>query len=273
MAADFPCLGITIAGIRSFIDANGGQSEFREKSTNDVCDRFLKPTTAKTALSYCQQHESAYEIGIATVFVSHAWCCNFLTVVAAMERWAMKNGTNTLFWFDIFSNPQHKTGEKDFSWWCGCFKDNIGRIGHTLLVLQWETPIPLSRAWCVFELACTVTTNSALEIIMNEEEAEAFEQALLADVTPISVKLCNVDVEEAKASHAGDLANIQQAIRLTIGYHQCNTRVTAALREWMAQQALSTLASQADRSSIGAIRLQIRAGRLLVDGTRMRSGC
>jgi hypothetical protein len=30
------------------------------------------------------------------------------------------------------------TNEKQFTWWASVFKTNIGRIGHTLLVLEWR---------------------------------------------------------------------------------------------------------------------------------------
>ena len=48
----------------------------------------------------------------------------------------------TFFWFDIFSNSQHNVADKPFEWWTQVFQSNVQRIGHTLLVLEWENPIP-----------------------------------------------------------------------------------------------------------------------------------
>ena len=76
-------------------------------------------------------------IAPATVFVSHAWRHEFLDVVAALEDWDSHQLKPSVFWIDVFSVNQHRTEDKDFTWWSTTFKDSIGKLGRTLLVLEW----------------------------------------------------------------------------------------------------------------------------------------
>ena len=85
---DFPTLGITLTGIQAFITLHGGAGAFANLRTTDVCEKFLKPTTAAAQESYCVAFELDKErhahIGQATAFVSHAWGHQFLDVIAAL---------------------------------------------------------------------------------------------------------------------------------------------------------------------------------------------
>jgi len=128
--------------------------------TTDVCDRFLKPSTVDQQESYCGLAKTdptrRAHVGQATAFVSHAWGHQFLDVVAALEDYDSRQPTPTVFWFDIFSNNQHKAPNREFTWWQTVFRDNIGKLKRTLLVLEWDDPKPLSRAWCLWEMVSTV---------------------------------------------------------------------------------------------------------------------
>ena len=82
---------------------------------------------------------------------------------------------NVFIWFDLFANNQHLAVELDFNWWCGTFKSAIKQFGHTVMVLSpWIDPIPLTRAWCLFEIYCSVITNSKFEVAMSKNEQESF---------------------------------------------------------------------------------------------------
>jgi len=89
--------------------------------TTDVCDRFLKPSTVYYQASYCGLAKTdptrSDHIGQATAFVSHSWRHEFLDVVAALEDFDSRQPTPTVFWFDIFSNNQHKSPNREFTWW------------------------------------------------------------------------------------------------------------------------------------------------------------
>ena len=131
---DFPTDGITLKGIRNFISSHGGEqafasalSDYSRKNglppgkTSDICDVFLKPATVDQQESCCVAFKTdptrSGHIDQATAFVSHAWGHEFLDVVAALEAFEAKQPTPTVFWFDIFSNNQHKAPNREFTWW------------------------------------------------------------------------------------------------------------------------------------------------------------
>jgi hypothetical protein len=274
---DIPAHGITLKGIREFIAAHGGREAFARKTTSAVCQDVVLPATRASGLSYCAQLLAAGsgEVGVANAFVSHAWGYKFLSVVNALEEWEASrrparsgdaasgaaagggaalpgddddnDSGGTVFWFDLFANPQTKTADRPFEWWTGCFRDNIRRIGHTLLVLEWEDPKPLTRAWCVWEIACSIGTK--LEVIMSPVQASRMEQSFLdeidalqgvfkstlcyADFAIMVENLCHVDVARAQASLPSDKEKIVVAIEKTVGLKGVNDSVSCELRSWL----------------------------------------
>ena len=149
---DFPSLGITLAGIKDFVQRYGGPEALHGRTTTSVCNDIMKHITAASGSSYCIQNKRSDFIGPADVFVSHAWGYKFTNVVDALQRWEASRAEDrdeqrqpTYFWFDIFSNSQHKSSGRKYEWWIDCFREAIGRFGRTLLVLEWDNPIPLSR--------------------------------------------------------------------------------------------------------------------------------
>ena len=76
--------------------------------TSDVCDKYIKPVTDGAMSSYCeylvaQGYKSCRgsAVGIATVFISHAWKCLFLDVVDALE-YHFRTEPDLIVWFDLF---------------------------------------------------------------------------------------------------------------------------------------------------------------------------
>jgi len=129
--------------------------------------------------------------------VSHAWGHEFLDVVAALEDYDSRQPTPTVFWFDIFSNNQHKAPNREFTWWQTVFRDNIGKLKRTLLVLEWNDPKPLSRARCLWEMVSTVDTKSEFHVLMSPKNHKSFATALVNDFDNIVFKTCNVDLKSA----------------------------------------------------------------------------
>ena len=139
--------------------------------------------------------------GRATVFVSHAWSYPFETVCAVIESYskeltkranakhhpgcAMVKGKGgrvafkPYFWFDIFTVNQFRASSYSQDFWTTTFKEHVKDIGHTLLVLHpWDRPIPLRRAWCVWEMYCTLEMGAEMHIRQPVRDAAALERAL-----------------------------------------------------------------------------------------------
>lgn len=200
----FPTLGISLDGIREFVERCGGAESLRSAATRDLLGRVMSMTllekesycacelghsTARTpekgelrrlsvdadvAASTARDLREKCTVGPATVFVSHAWGDSFLGMVDALERWEARrpgrddpDATPTFFWVDLFANSQHGTADRPFEWWLGVFATSIARVGCTVLVLQSAArPVPLSRVWCLWEIAATACA-------IDEDEAGA----------------------------------------------------------------------------------------------------
>ena len=173
--------------------------------------------------------------------MSHAWGQQFLDVVAALEDFDLRKPTPTVFWFDIFSNNQHKAPNREFSWWQTVFRDNIGKLKRTLLVLEWDDPKPLSRAWCLWEMVSTVDTRSEFHVLMSPKNHKSFATALVKDFDNIVFKTCNVDLRSAQAFNPSDRDNIFKAVETTAGFEEVNKVVIGIMRKWMAESGKGAL--------------------------------
>ena len=236
--------------------------------TTDVCDRFLKPATVDQQESYCVAFRSRPthkgHINQATAFVSHAWGHEFLDVVAALEDFDSRQPKPTVFWFDIFSNNQHKAPTREFSWWQTVFRDNIGKLKRTLLVLEWDDPKPLSRAWCLWEMVSTVDTKSEFHVLMSPKNHKSFTTAMVKDFKGIVFKTCNVDLRSAQAFNPSDRDNIFKAVEATAGFDEVNKVVIEIIRRWMVESAQEALFGLPDEER-AASTLQSNLALLLKD--------
>ena len=166
----FPKNGVTLSYICEFFEACGGRANLEGLTTTEVNEKHVKLMTAPFQSSFCDMltRQQQPAVGVATVFISHAWKYVFLEVIDALLHHFIDK-PSTIIWFDLFSNNQHKAVDLDFYWWSTTFKSAIEQFGHTVMVFApWNDPIPLTRGWCLFELYCTVTTRSRFEVAMSD---------------------------------------------------------------------------------------------------------
>jgi hypothetical protein len=83
MVDAFPMDGVRLSAFDQIIEACGGRDVLAHLTTTQVCERFVKPATARLEASYCEMlaQRQPGAVGKATVFISHAWKCVFLDVV------------------------------------------------------------------------------------------------------------------------------------------------------------------------------------------------
>lgn len=244
-AEHFPREGLTMAAIRAFAAESGCAAADAVSlagggaglTTSEVCARFVVPATADTGASYCAGLVAygSPHVGYANVFVSHVWAYRFLDVVAALESWAGDREPAPFFWFDIFTNSQHNTGARPFSWWTQVFRQNVGAIGRTVLVTDYGMR-PARRAWCVWELASTLTERARLEVAA----LPSFAARLRKEQGFLATFVC--DVERAEAFLPGDRASILAAIEHTVGFTATNNAIAGAFTAWMGRAMLGLLA-------------------------------
>ena len=178
---EFPSLGVKLSHLQIFIENCGGREALKDLTTTEVCEEFVKPMTYINENSYCEMMRDLNgeeAIGESNVFISHAWKYKFLEVIDLLQQYFNNNNNSNkenkedeiIIWFDIFSINQHKTLEVPEDYWYVTFQSAIKKFGRTVMILSpWNDPIPLTRAWCLWELYCTVSTKSNFEIAMTKE--------------------------------------------------------------------------------------------------------
>jgi hypothetical protein len=255
--SSFPKLGVKMAHFEEFIEQCGGIECFKDLTTRDVSKKFVRPMTLESKESYCGMLQSKGHSAVATasVFVSHAWKYLFLDVKKALEH-HFQDQSDVVVWFDLFSNNQHSTGTRPFEWWCGTFKSAIAEFGHLVMVLApWSNPVPLKRAWCLFELYCIADLpGGKFEVAMSGAEQANF----LIDIsTDTEVQLGKmkaiIDCEKSESNKPEDREAIFAAVKLEVGFGKINKMIFERLREWMVhvnETVISKLQKGDDRSSL-----------------------
>jgi hypothetical protein len=166
----FPKHGVALPYLEECIAQCGGRDALDGLTTTEMCEKFVKPVTARfkcSLLDLMREAKHPHFRAQADVFISHAWKFRFLDVVSALQH-HFRDRPDIVIWFDLFSNNQHRASELPFEWWSTTFREAIQSFGYTVLVLApWNDPIPLKRAWCLFEIYQTVSTGSKFEIAMS----------------------------------------------------------------------------------------------------------
>ena len=252
----FPKEGIKLSSLEEFIKLCGGRSVLKDLCTTDVNDLHMKPLTSRMKSSYCDYLKTTNpnSVGEAQVFISHAWKYLFLNVVDTLLH-HFKHNPDVIIWFDLFSNNQHMATTLDFEWWSTVFKSAIKQFHHTVLILSpWHNPIPLTRAWCLFEIYCTAEYNCRFEIALNLAEECDCLMAIDSDTVGfVKTVLSAVDVRKSEASKLDDKIRIFKAVKWTVGFHGINSLVFESLRDWIIdtlQKSLQNASTEEKRASL-----------------------
>ena len=243
-AHQFSLKGISLDGIYEFIRRCGGESVLINKTTSDVCNSFIIPLTAPYLVSYCDylsaENLQCEFVGQATIFISHAWKYKFLDVIDAISSYMNQNqyySALTFIWFDLFTNNQNGsvTASLPFEWWSGTFLNAIEKIGRVVMVLApWENPVPLTRAWCLWEVYCSVVTKCVFDIAMSDNESKKFEKDILHDISMFYDMLQNVDVRNSQAQSELDKQRIfDYVVTIDGGFVTVNEMVISCICNWM----------------------------------------
>ncbi|KAI8832214.1 hypothetical protein BJ741DRAFT_289633 [Chytriomyces cf. hyalinus JEL632] len=242
----FSIKGLPLAHIHSLIETWGGPSLLEGLTTTDVCVRFLKPLTVESGLSLCAQYYTSKNTAMASLiqnatwFISHAWQYRFLDVIGAIDNFAAQEGLDpatTVIWFDLFSNSQHDTASKPFTWWETTFMNAVKKIGNVVMVIQpWSNPIPLTRVWCIFELYASTATSSSFHVAMTPTETKAFMAQLLDNTESYYKVLSSLRSQNAKSFLETDRLAIFALVRETVGFIALDRLVLDTLLKWTFSQ-------------------------------------
>lgn len=94
-----------------------------------------------------------------------------------------------------------------------------------MILSPWRDPIPLTRAWCLWELYCTATTHAKFEIALSPTEVEDFQYALVNDFSSVNTMIAKVDSRNSEAFSPDDKQQIFEAITSSVGFDTINSIV------------------------------------------------
>lgn len=176
---------------------------------------------------------------------------------------------------DIFSQNQHWLGgvgsiERPVNWDV-TFQLTIAHLGRTCLVLSpWKAPLPLQRAWVLWEVLCSVAANSdGLTVQVPPSEAVTLEQALLQEFDAIDAAISQCDSRQAECFTPDDTTMIHAAIESSVGHTELNQLVIGQLRAWLVVVGRDAIQKAKGAANSGAAdgtslrRLEISMARLL----------
>lgn len=259
-------------GLGPMIAAAGGRDALLGKSTEWLKQNVVLPATASDAIPYIEllraRPNGASLVGPATQFLSHAYTMPFLYAVDAAAAWAARNaradGSPHFFYFDLFVVNQHSQdkGVKPEVLWEE-FAGGVRSVGHTLLLLTYDNPVPLKRSWCLAEIVTGVGDGTPFEVVMPPAEEQKLSSALVGNFDSIVRRLCAVDLAEAHAWHGdeclvggvckqvasgeirvcnNDYGFVNSQVKRGMGFEEANKRVVGRMREWLARAGEAALA-------------------------------
>jgi tetratricopeptide (TPR) repeat protein len=268
--SEFPRIGIKLSYFPTFFDFCGGKDQLTNLTTSEVCQKFVIPITSSSKVSFTEylfrEKRDSKNIGIAKVFISHAWKYNFLEVYESMKNHFQKE-PDIIVWFDLFTNSQHGTQDRKFEWWCNTFMSAVKEFGRTVMILApWNDPITFTRAWCLFEIYSTLATKSRFEIALSPIQQDEFLKAIFSDGAEDTVKyiLSTVDTKRSDSFLPKDKEQIFEAVQKTVGFGTVNGLIFERFRDWMlttAQQFMPI--GEEDKNSLLSIRRNVQVAVLM----------
>lgn len=239
-------IGMHISAIRKFI-ADHSQVKTEHLTTSQCNRTIVKSESAGTGKPYIGKYEGLKDsdgrpfVATATVFVSHAWQYAFYDVVVDVMEQHAKEHPEAYFWFDLFTNDQNEMTSKDFNWFCTTFRDGVRNIGNVLLALSpWNDPIPVKRAWCLFEISNAIDDPEVtFEIGLPSTQTKDLRSAVVGDSECLIQALSDIQAQKAQAKMESDRDMIFDVIKKSEGgFPHVDEQVKNGLRSWYIEQLL-----------------------------------
>uniref|UniRef100_A0A7S3PNJ8 Kinesin light chain n=1 Tax=Aplanochytrium stocchinoi TaxID=215587 RepID=A0A7S3PNJ8_9STRA len=93
--------------------------------------------------------------------------------------------------------------------------------------------MPLTRAWCIWELYGAAKCDKPIKIALFPNEREVFVNELSEDHDNASMAITHIKPEDAACFDKKDLNMIQHAVQNTVGWTELKRKVTEPLLAWM----------------------------------------
>jgi tetratricopeptide (TPR) repeat protein len=229
----FSSCGIKLSWLKKQMESMD-QTFLRTATIKDVCEKLIKPYTKKYLCSYCDFLKATYPeaVGTPSVYVIHTWKYNFNFLILTLTSHFAKE-QDFILWIDLFSINQHISRELSFNFLSVTLKSTIAEIGRSVVLTNsWDEIIPLQRAWCVWELYCTLNGNGILEIAIPVIKQDNFIKAIDSNPEQFLEELSlAIDCFNSQCSDEEDLKIIHKMIEQTINFPALNRLIFNGLRK------------------------------------------
>jgi len=202
---------------------------------------MVRTTTQDYKLSWAEMIESKSngkeKSGPCDVYVIHAWNTEFSDLISSLslfERLAFNSGGSArrmgkiryfLDYFSINQNMKVTQPLKDV-------QDVIKSCECALVVMSpWPSPLPINRAWCLFELMTAIESKVRVEVTMPPKERENFLQQKLEEKQKVFTE---IDCRRSLASVDTDENMIKKFMMEKMGgFDNVDEKLKWRLKRWL----------------------------------------
>ena len=145
----------------------------------------VKLQDANSSFTERLQQQGSPHVGPAEVFVSWYLGTPMHSLLDALQQYLQQHAlsSDTKFWLCDFCIRQGDSELSDVN----RLGEIVSAVGRTVLLLEpWDAPVPLKRAWCVFEVYHTQRSKARFDVIMSSQQQRDFEHALVHNFDKIS---------------------------------------------------------------------------------------
>lgn len=257
-------IGIKTSYFEKFIEDNGGMQQFHGLSTKQVCVKCIEEKCQITNLSISQQlQNSSYGakqyVGKPKWFISHSWSNLFLETVEAIIATFVKlygqDARDIVVWIDIFSFFQGGNENVPFEYLNSTLIKNICDIENMMMVMiPWDKPLSLTRAWCLYEAFACFSTGSTFELALTRSDYDRFTESLQKNHNYFYDMFTSIHSMKSDSGKQSDKQLIHHAIntKCSSGYKELDEKLYDEMKKWLIkflQGKISTITNLSDNAS------------------------
>lgn len=254
MSTEDEKFGVTIGFFKAFVEIC--ESKFgpfpKDATVKYVADNYVKSLTAdaKVALSSLSYHQPELRkyVGVGTHFISHAWEAPFFELMKAIEDHFAGKEDGVYLWIDLFCFNQQIQAPHSTQFFTEAFKKTIKSFQEVVIVFYpWQNPKPLKRAWCLWEIFCTIDGNIHFNVALSGDQQEDFLQKMsIIGENTFRDMIQGLNSRKSDSFLKEDRDHIHQAIEANGGFYKIDTVIIRKMREWITQVAKNALDRQTD---------------------------
>jgi hypothetical protein len=147
-------------------------------------------------------------------------------------------------WIDLYLHNQYQgavsdIGDENSQYWINKFGDLIGGIGKVIaIVTDWESPVMLSRIWCLFELNAAIEMHAELRFVAAAAQQHDLSLNLNAKFRCLDLVVGSIDVRNCDAKRPHEIQDKAIFLGKLRGIEdEVNDKLRKEMRQWLRKAA------------------------------------